>query len=170
MSIIVPPADDEVVARIPTQSTTIVNVHQSPVPVVVSNQGPGMLIRIVWYVCIGWWLSGLVMWVAAIFIVTVIGIPLGLALVNRLPGVLTLRPVTQVLAASVGHDGVAHYSLRGAEQRAMWQRTLYFVFVGWWVCLLSMTLAWLLSVTLVGLPLGLMLLNRIPAATTLRRN
>jgi uncharacterized membrane protein YccF (DUF307 family) len=129
-----------------------------------------MLVRTVWYLFIGWWLSGLLISVAAVCILTVVGLPLALALINRLPGVLTLRPSTRRLVAGVNADGSRHYSLMEAQQRPMWKRALYFVLVGWWVAILSMSIAWLLSITIIGLPLALMMLNRIPEATTLRRN
>ena len=129
-----------------------------------------MLVRTVWYLCVGWWLSGFVMFVAGCFIVTIVGIPLGLALVNRLPGVLTLRPATQTLMATGAVDGSLQYALHGAKQHPMWQRALYFIFIGWWASLLAMTIAWFLSVIIIGLPLALMMLNRLPAITTLRRN
>lgn len=150
------------------QQTVVVGAH--PPTLVVQSRGHGMLVRTAWYVFVGWWLSGLLMFAAGLCIATVLLIPVGLALVNRLPAVLTLRPATQRIATQIDAAGQVQMNLTGAQQRAMWQRAVYFVVAGWWVCLLSMSLAWLLSVTIIGLPLGLMLLNRIPAATTLRRN
>ena len=151
------------------QQTVVVGAHHPPT-FVVQSRGHGMLVRTAWYIFVGWWLSGLLMFAAGLCIATVLLIPVGLALVNRLPAVLTLRPGTQRITTQIDADGQVQMDPTGAQQRPIWQRAIYFVFVGWWVCMLSMSFAWLLSVTIIGLPLGLMLLNRIPAATTLRRN
>jgi len=51
-----------------------------------------------------------------------------------------------------------------------WQRALWFVCVGWWAVGLAMLLAYALCLTLVLLPVGLMLFNRVPAVMTLQRN
>jgi uncharacterized membrane protein YccF (DUF307 family) len=54
-------------------------------------------------------------------------------------------------------------------QPAFWKRALYFIFVGWWLSGLWIVVAWLLSVTILGLPLAIMMYNRLPAITTLHR-
>lgn len=157
---------------VPAQNSVINVYAQHPLtpPIIVTTQGHGMLVRTTWYLFIGWWLSGIMMFLAGLCIMTVVGLPIGLALVNRLPGVLTLRPASQRLSAVLTSNGGMQYRLHGAQQRPMWQRAVYFVLVGWWAALLAMSLAWLLSVTIIGLPIGLMVLNRIPAVTTLRVN
>jgi uncharacterized membrane protein YccF (DUF307 family) len=155
------------------QQTTTVNVFQQPgfpMPMVFKNAGPGYLIRTVWYLLVGWWLSGVLMFVAAVCIMSVIGLPLALALVNRLPAVLTLRPTTRRLTLAMEADGSVEYTLRDALQRPLWQRAVYFALVGWWAAIVAMMIAWFLSLTIVGLPLALMVLNRLPAVLTLRVN
>jgi uncharacterized membrane protein YccF (DUF307 family) len=153
-----------------------VNVYQQNYPahaqqaIVMKNAGPGILIRTVWYLFVGWWLSFWVMVLAGICILSVIALPLGLALVNRLPAVMTLRPSTRRITSAVNALGETELTLREAQQRPMLHRAVYFVFVGWWASIAAMIVAWFLSVTIIGLPLGLMVLNRLPEITTLRRN
>jgi uncharacterized membrane protein YccF (DUF307 family) len=130
----------------------------------------GLFVRALYYVFIGWWLSGVLMFAAGVCIASVVLLPAGLALVNRLPQVMTLRPRSTVLNAAMLADGSMQYTVGSAEQRSMLVRTIYFCCVGWWAGMFVMLAAWLLSVLIVTMPLGLMLLNRVPAAVTLRRN
>lgn len=47
-------------------------------------------------------------------------------------------------------------------------RAFWFVFVGWWLTGLLLGLAWLLSLTIIGIPFAIVLINRIPKALTLK--
>ncbi|MBK8432432.1 MAG: hypothetical protein IPL28_14560 [Chloroflexi bacterium] len=47
-------------------------------------------------------------------------------------------------------------------------RALYFLVIGWWFSLIWATLGWLLCLTIIGLPLGVVMLNTLPAVTTLQ--
>ena len=40
-------------------------------------------------------------------------------------------------------------------------RAIYFVLIGWWFSLIWSLLGWLLCVTIIGLPLGVLMLNRL---------
>jgi uncharacterized membrane protein YccF (DUF307 family) len=85
---------------------------------VLQQRGPDLLIRIIWLVFIGWWLGGIVSAIAWILFITIIGLPLGLYIVNRLPGVITLRPQQQQLGV---RDGIV---FPGPGAVAVWgQRT-----------------------------------------------
>ena len=48
-------------------------------------------------------------------------------------------------------------------------RAVWFLLVGWWFGAIWSTVAWLLCVSLIGLPFGVMMYNRLPAVMTLRR-
>lgn len=168
------PASGPAVSAVAQGST--VNVYQQNYPrqyaqpVVVTKQGHGMLIRAAWYIFVGWWLSGFLMFAAGVCIVSVVLLPLGLALVNRLPAVMTLRPSTQRTITTLNADGTLGIHVTEAAQRPLWQRALYFAFVGWWASLAAMGVAYFISLTIIGIPLALMILNRLPEITTLRRN
>lgn len=133
--------------------------------VIVVAPGPNLLIRFLWFVFVGWWVGGIVNLIAAVCMITIVGIPLGLWLVNRLPAVMTLRPATGQFTLS--EDGVLTHT--GAHQRPFWLRALYFIFVGWWFSAVWMLGAYLLCVTLIGLPFGFWAYGRIGAVTTLYR-
>jgi uncharacterized membrane protein YccF (DUF307 family) len=48
-------------------------------------------------------------------------------------------------------------------------RALYFALIGWWFSLVWSVLAWALCVSIIGLPLGVWMFNRLPEVTTLMR-
>ncbi len=137
-------------------------------PVARRSDGPGLLVRTIWFVFVGWWLTGIVNVVAYLIALTIIGLPVAFMIFNRLPSVLTLRPRTvQTTHADV--DGVAYVTETTIPQRPFWKRAVYFVLVGWWLGAIWSALAWVLCVLILTLPLGVMLYNRLPAAMTLRR-
>ncbi len=136
--------------------------------VVQRASGPGFLIRAIWFLLIGWWLSGFVTTIAYILCITIIGMPFGFALFNLLPAVLTLRPRTEVVVTEV-RDGVTYVRGATVPQLPMLVRALWFLFVGWWLGALYAGFAWFLCVIIVTLPIGLWLYNRIGAVMTLLR-
>jgi hypothetical protein len=67
-----------------------------PAPVVVLAQqatGPGCLVRALYFCFIGLWLGAFWTGLAWFLLVTIIGLPLGIMMLNRIPQVMTLKPV-----------------------------------------------------------------------------
>jgi uncharacterized membrane protein YccF (DUF307 family) len=137
-------------------------------PVARRSAGPGLVVRTIWFLFVGWWLTGIVNVLAYLIALTIIGLPVAFMIFNRLPSVLTLRPRT-VQATHAVSDGVTYVTETAVPQRAFWKRALYFVLVGWWLGAVWSVLAWVLCVLILTLPLGIMMYNRLPAAMTLRR-
>ena len=54
------------------------------------SSGPNMLIRVIWFILVGWWLGQLALLLAWILNVLIITLPIGLYIINRLPQVFTL--------------------------------------------------------------------------------
>jgi uncharacterized membrane protein YccF (DUF307 family) len=131
--------------------------------------GPNFFLRVVWYIFIGWWLTGFALAAGYLAGLTVIGLPLAFWIFNRTGTLLTLRPRsrTTTIVESGGTTTVSH---RGATQRPLWLRAIWFVLVGWWAALIWMILAYLISLTLIGIPIAVMMLNRLPEVYTLHRN
>ena len=100
---------------------------------------------------------------------TIVGIPIGIWLINRLPSILTLRPRTR--QRSVGQDAEGRTIIaEGRRAQTAWPiRGLWFVLIGWWASGLWMVIAWIISITLIGLPLALLMLNRTPFVASLYR-
>jgi hypothetical protein len=76
-----------------------------PIVVLHNAGGPGLFVRAVWFLFIGWWLSGLAIVVAYLACVTLIGLPLGFYIFNRLPMIITLLARNDRLVTEV-QDGV----------------------------------------------------------------
>ena len=81
--------------------------------VITERGGPGFLVRIVWYIFIGWWLSGLAIALGWLLAVTIIGLPLAFMIFNRIPAIMTLRGRTVTYEATV-KDGTTYYRARFA--------------------------------------------------------
>jgi uncharacterized membrane protein YccF (DUF307 family) len=128
--------------------------------------GPNIIVRAVWYIFIGWWLSLSAIFIAYFLCLTIIGLPLGFAIFNRLPAIITLRSRTKKTGVTTV-DGVVYISGGKVPQLAMWIRALWFIFVGWWVGAIYLAIAWFLCLTILGLPLGLYMFNRVGSVMTL---
>ncbi|HEY4032519.1 MAG TPA: YccF domain-containing protein, partial [Ktedonobacteraceae bacterium] len=140
---------------------------QAPnITVNINQQPPSFLLRVVWYIFIGWWLGG--WWLAFGYLccLTGIGIPLGLVVLNRLPRVLTLRPVNRQTSVTVNGGNVT-VNIGGVQQVNFLVRVVYFICLGWWLGGIWAFIGYGLCLTVLGLPLGLMMLNRLPAVLTL---
>ncbi len=126
------------------------------------------LVRAVYFLLIGWWLAWLWINAAWVMVASVIGLPLGLWMLNRVPQVLTLRPAA--VEAEVRGSGLyAHVRTRSVRQPWWLLRLIYFLLIGWWVSLLWANAAWALCASIIGLPLGIVMFNYLPAVTTLMR-
>jgi uncharacterized membrane protein YccF (DUF307 family) len=135
----------------------------------INQQGPNFLIRALWYVWIGWWLGGMWLTFGYLCCLTGIGIPLGLIVLNRLPRVLTLRPVSQKTSVTMGNGNVT-INIGGPQQVNFFLRAVYFLCLGWWVGGIWASIGYCLCLTILGLPFGLMMLNRLPAVLTLYKH
>ena len=133
------------------------------------RQGPPFLVRVLWYLFIGWWLTGISLALGYLAAITIVGLPLAFWIFNRTGTLLTLRP--RLVTVSVSHHGSVTVVESGhREQRSLLLRVVYFVLVGWWAALIWMTIAYFLCLTILLLPVGLMMLNRLPEVFTLHRN
>ena len=143
---------------------------QAPTIVVAPPSGPGFGVRVVWYLFVGWWLTGIFIVVAYLAAISIIGLPLGFYMFNRIPTVLTLRPRTMTYAATPLAGGGIYLQAVHVEQRPMWQRAVWFVCVGWWLGAVWMGLAYVLCLIIIGLPFGIMMFDRVGGIMTLHRH
>ena len=135
-------------------------------PVVITrNDGANLLIRALYFVLVGWWLSAVWAVIAWVLCVTVLGLPLGLYMLNRLPQVVTLKP--QRTDVAITPAGQVLYSR--ARQAPFLLRAIYFVLVGWWLSALWIAAAWALNASIIGMVLGFWMFDRVPAIVTLAR-
>lgn len=153
-----------------TQSTTtVVNVNNA-------NTNPGCLVQAIWFWFIGWWLTGIWISLAWFFMLTIIGIPLAILMINRVSQVVALRTprnnntsVTTVVNDGVGNTAVVVTDNRPTQINFL-IRALYFVLIGWWLSGFWMSLAYFFTLTILGIPLGIIMFDMTPTVLTLRRN
>jgi uncharacterized membrane protein YccF (DUF307 family) len=151
-----------------TSSTQLSN-QVAPRQHVEPQRGVPFLIRVLWFFLIGWHVTFWWVLAAWVFNITVIGLPLGLWMLNRVPLVLTLRTQRGYTVTQVAANGAVQSRYESVPQVPWVLRFLYFVFIGWWFSLIWSLLGWLLCVTIIGMPLGVLMLNRLPNVTTLMR-
>ena len=132
----------------------------NPAPVVAVKQGPGCLIQILWFVFVGWWLGSFAVTAAYFMFVFIVTIPIGIAILNNIPMLMALRQPAQL---------VTPYGTMDKPQHNFFVRARGFVFVGWWLAALLLSVGYFLCMTIIGLPFGFMVFDWVPGALTLRR-
>lgn len=134
-------------------------------------KGPGCLVRGLYFLCVGLWLGLILSVVAWLLNITIIGLPLGLAILNRLPQLMTLRPPRVQTTVSVSGTGTPVVRQTTLKQHPFLLRALYFLLIGFWFSLVWLLLAWIISgFTLgLGLPVAFWMFDRVPQVTTLAR-
>ena len=142
----------------------------SSAPVIVeTKRNPGCLLQLLWFAFIGIWLGQAWMVVAWLLMLTIIGLPLGIGMLNILPKVIALREPTQQVRVVRQEDGRFSMVEVKTPQINFFLRAIYFALIGWWFSALWMELAYLLTVSVIGIPFGFWMFDRVPAVLTLRR-
>ena len=144
--------------RAPSQQTVIVQ----------RSSGPGCLVQSLWFIFVGWWLGALLISLAWLLNITIIGLPLGMAILNSIPKILALQSSEKQIHA-ISKQGATIISESELPQYNFWLRTAYFVLIGWWWSGIWLGIAYALCATIILLPIGLEMFRLTPAMTTLRK-
>jgi uncharacterized membrane protein YccF (DUF307 family) len=123
-----------------------------------AQDDPGLVVRTAWFLLVGWWLTGIWLAVAWALNVTIIGLPLGIWMINQTPLVFSLKAREPVVADKGGR-----------EQHNLLVRVVWFVFVGWWASGIWVFVAYLFQVSIVGIPLAVVMYNHLPYVVSLYR-
>jgi uncharacterized membrane protein YccF (DUF307 family) len=131
---------------------------------IVYEQGnrPGCLIQLLWFAFVGWWFGLLWVSVAWLLMVTIIGMPIGAAMLNNVPLVIALRGRRLV---NVSADG----RVSNAPEINFLIRAIYFLLIGWWLSAAWMVVAYALCMTIILLPVGFWMFDLTPAIVSLKR-
>jgi hypothetical protein len=117
-----------------------------------------------------------------VLIALVVTMPIGLAMINRVPKIATLAEPSREFT-SVAQGTATRIQQTEKPQHPILLRAIYFVLVGWWLSALWLFVAWSVGVLAMALivlvvtaPLGILLVplttwmyNQVPAITTLKR-
>jgi uncharacterized membrane protein YccF (DUF307 family) len=163
-----PPPVAPAPAALPPARTSGVDA-QSPQTVVAPQQQLPFLVRAIWFILVGWWLTAIVIVLAYALAITVLGLPFAFALFNRIPAFLTLRRRTKTYQVETNAEGTRYLTSKNVAQRPLLLRAIWFILVGWWFGLIWMVLAYALCILIVTMPFGLAMFNRVGAVMTLMR-
>lgn len=132
------------------------------------NSSPSILVRAVWFIFVGWWATGIWLGIAWFLNVTVIGMPIGIKMINYVPKVVSLKGRTA--GNGVGpQGGDAGVEQHNTAQRSLLVRAVWFLFVGWWASGIWMGLAYAATLTVVGLPVAIWMYGKLPLIVSLYR-
>lgn len=137
--------------------------------VVETRHNPGCLIQLIWFALVGWWLGLIWIAVAWLFMVTILGAPLGVMMLDKLPRVIALREDPHRVAVTATPGGVLRREVFPPEINLL-VRAVYFVLVGWWLSAVWMAAAYLLCLTIIGIPIGFWMFDRVPALVSLKQS
>lgn len=130
-------------------------------PVVAVQQRHGCLVQILWFLFIGWWLGSFAVGVAYVMFVFIITIPIGIAIINNIPKIMALREPDRLMTI---------YGPVSVPQHNILVRALWFIFVGWWLAGVALSIGYALCMTIIFMPLGFWIFDAVPALLTLRRS
>lgn len=121
-----------------------------------------LIVRAIWYLFIGWWATGVWLSIAWILNLLIITIPLGIKMINMVPFVLSLKSPERELAGELGEE-----TLQAKEQRNLFVRAIWFVFIGWWASGIWMVIAYGFTITIVGIPIAIWMYGKLPFIVSL---
>jgi uncharacterized membrane protein YccF (DUF307 family) len=84
---------------------------------------------------------------------------------NQLPKVIALRQPDEIIVEQPG----ARVDVIAPQQINIFLRILYLLFVGWWLSAIWTLIAYLICLTIIGLPIGLWMVDKTPALLSLHR-
>ncbi len=131
-----------------------------------SQPGPELLLRALWFLFVGWWLAILWLMTAYTLLITQVGASLGRLMVRNLPKILFLQSA---------RPGYRNYSDNRPSYQpsrspvALWQRLIWFVVVGWWLGILWTMAGYGLCTLVITEPIGMQMLEQLPAILTLEQ-
>jgi uncharacterized membrane protein YccF (DUF307 family) len=133
-------------------------------------------------VFIGFWLGLIWLEIGFALCAFIVTLPIGMMMLNRLPQIMTRKApgtstnvnvstinIQQPYGGSVMVQNI-NVNVAGTQQHSFLVRALYFVCIGCWAGLIWAHLAYFCCLTIVLLPVGVMMFDRLPAVLTLRKN
>jgi uncharacterized membrane protein YccF (DUF307 family) len=141
--------------------------NASNTTVVVNGQQTGCLTQIIYFIFIGWWWGAIWISVAWGAMVTVIGLPLAIWMINRAGQAIALRGTRQ--QTTISNVGGVMTVTHGQAQHNFIVRAIWFLLIGWWFSAIWMATAYAFAVSVFLMPIGFWMFDRTPGILTLQR-
>lgn len=129
-----------------------------------ATQQRSLIVRAIWYLLIGWWATGIWLGVAWFLNVTIIGLPIGIKMINWVPWVVSLKPREKVQALDEERIETV-----GLDQPSLIIRAVWFVFIGWWASGIWTGVAYVFTISIIGLPVAIWMYGKLPWIVSLYR-
>jgi uncharacterized membrane protein YccF (DUF307 family) len=126
---------------------------------------PGCVLRLAWVILVGWWLSLGVAIVAWLLVVSGAGAPSGMRLLGRLPRLIYWEAPTDEFRNHTVGVAVALERESGPRGQG-WSRVAYRLLIGWWLSGFVLIIAWLMMLSVAGIPVAQRLYARLPYLAT----
>lgn len=147
---------------------TTVNVGSPNLLITTQKQQVPFILRALWFLAVGWWLSGVFIIVGYLCCLTLILAPVGFWFLNRIPQAQTLRMRNTEFHVTE-KDGITHLKEGRIQQLSWYYRAAYFPF-GLVFGAIWLFLAWTISLLILTLPLSVWMIDRSPTIISLQRN
>lgn len=113
------------------------------------RNNPNIILRIIWFVLVGWWLGFWAIVAAYLCLVLIIPSPIGIAILNRLPRIFTLRAPARTITVR-DEDGRITVEQGKVDQHSWLLRLPWLILIGWWAGLLWLLGAYLTTILTAG--------------------
>lgn len=126
--------------------------------------GTNILLRILWMIFVGWWLSGLFYIVGAVLTLLIVTAPLGMVVIQKIGWAFSLYKESKY---QTGYTETGEAIQIEKQNTNFLIRFLYFIFIGWWAGGIALVISWIVGITIIGLPLSFYIMNRLGKIMTL---
>lgn len=135
-----------------------------------NRENPNLILRILWFVLVGWWLGFWAIVAGYLCLVLILPAPLGIAILDRLPRIMTLRAPSQTMSVDEEGSSVA-IARENVAQRSWLIRIPWILLIGWWFGLAWLLVAYLVTLLTfgLGLPISFWMFARAARVITLYR-
>lgn len=131
------------------------------------NNSPSWIIRILWFIFVGWWLSAIFMVVGLIGLASIVLAPVGFWFINRVAWAQTLR--RRSTQYSYLEQNGQMILTQHAPQQYPWILRLLYLPIGFVLGLIWLAIAWSISIPIISLPISIWMVDRAPSIITLER-
>lgn len=132
-----------------------------------ADDSPSLLFRAVYFIFIGWWASGIWLTIAWLLNLTIVLMPLGIKMINKTPKIVSLKEREIQTSISTDSEGNISVTESHQDQHSLLIRGVWFLFVGWWLSGIWTGIAWVVSITIIGLPAAVWMYGKLPFIVSL---